>query len=156
MRNFLFSAAVVPLVAAGPVWASEVLVENRSNNDIYVARAYQKWKGDLATEGWTKIAPNGSHTFTAPDADRMYLRIEKKNKEVTFVKHQSFAFWPVREDRFTVSKPYDEASVRILKWGDKLEHSHNIRKDGALPKGWENRRFFHVGDGKLHLHIDPD
>jgi uncharacterized membrane protein len=157
MMKPLFIAAMV-LVAAGPSLgrAAEVLIENRSNDDIFVAMAYKKWKGDLATEGWTKIESNKSHTFKVDDAYHLHLRVEKKGKEVTWEKHKSFLSWPVSQQRFTVSKPSDDPSLRILRWGNKLENDFNIKKDGKLPGGWENKRFFHVGDEKLHLHVNPD
>src|SRR5262245_39120266 len=110
MTKAVFHAAtamVLVAAASGPSRAAEVLIENRSNDDIFVAMAYQKWKGDLAAEGWTKIESNKSHTFKAADAWHLHLRVEKSGKEVTWEKHKSFLSWPVSQQRFTVSKPSD-------------------------------------------------
>ncbi|HEY7153623.1 MAG TPA: hypothetical protein VH575_06670 [Gemmataceae bacterium] len=158
MRKSLFYAATVAtLVVACPAIsrAAEVLIENYSNDPIFVAKAYRNWKGNLAAEGWTKIESNKSYKFKADDASHLHLRVERNGKEVTWKKYDSYLNWPVSHDRFTVSKAPDDSSIRILRWGPSLEKHHNIKKDGKLPNGWEHKRFFHIGNSNLHLHVNP-
>ena len=147
------SAGLAGLPAAAT--AADVKVENYSNDTIYVAVAYNKWKGNVAAEGWYPIKSNESKTFSAANESDMYLRVEHGGKEVTFNKHKTFLDWPVEPQRFSVSKEPDDASLRVLKWGTKLEHSKNINKGGKLPEGWSERRFFKIGSENVTLEIKP-
>ena len=142
-------------VLPGAGRASEVKVENYSNDTVYVAVAYNKWKGNLAAEGWFAIQSNESRVFTADDASDMYLRIEQGGREVTFQKHKTFLDWPVNSQRFTVGKEPDDATVRVLRSGDRLEKGRNINKGGPLPEEWNERRFFRVGPGNTKFEIKP-
>src|SRR5207249_11343600 len=81
VKAILTAAAVVALpTVAGAV---EVKVENYTDDPIAVALAYNKWKGDLAVEGWFTIKSGENRTFQADDATDMHMRIPRKGNEVT-------------------------------------------------------------------------
>jgi hypothetical protein len=148
----VFFAAGLPSV----VRATEVRVENYSNDTVYVAVAYNNWNGNLAAEGWYEIKSNDTRTFNADDSCDMYLRITRNGNEVTFQKHNTFLSWPVEPQlRFSVSKEPDDATIRVLRWGTDLEMSDNIKAGGNLPAGWKGQRFFRVGAGGTKLEIRP-
>jgi hypothetical protein len=135
--------------------ATEVRIENYSNDSVYVAVAYNNWNGNLAAEGWYEIKSNDVRTFNADDSCDMYLRITRNGNEITFQRHKTFLFWPVEPQRFSVSKEPDDATIRVLRWGANLEMSDNIIVGGKLPAGWKEQRFFRVGAGGTKLEIRP-
>jgi len=160
-RNSLVMAVLaIGFAAAVPATgqATDVKVENYSNETIYVAVAYNHYKGNLAAEGWFAVKTNENRTFTADDKYDMHLRVVRKgSKEITFEKHKTFLSWPVEPQRFSVSKEPDDTKIWVLKWGKNLDKSDNINKGGELPKGWTKERFFKVGSGSQgRLEIKPN
>ena len=155
--NLALAAVLISAAAASPTLsdAADAKIENYSNQTIYVAVAYNKWRDNVAAEGWRAIKPNESHTFKADNASDMYLRVEMGGNEVTFTNHTKFLDWPVEPQRFSVMKEPDDANIRVLKWGANLEHTHNIRRGDKLPAGWNERRFFHVGSENVKLEVLP-
>jgi uncharacterized membrane protein len=155
-NNSLLAVVVAAGIASPAVSrAADVKIENYSNDTIYVAVAYNKWKGNVAVEGWWAIKSNESQTFSAPNASDMYVRVEMGGKEVTFTNHNKFLNWPVESQRFSVSKEPDDSTIWVLKWGGNLENSHNIRRGGKLPEGWNERRFFRIGSENVKLEVRP-
>lgn len=152
--NYLFAGVVtVGSVTFGQ--AADVKVENYSNSTVYVARAENKAGGSVS-HGWTAIKTNEVKTFTSPDNEDLYIRIQDdKGNEITFTKHKTFANFPTHNQRFTVHAEPDDAKVWVMKHGSKLEHSKNIKKGDKLPDGWESRRFFQIGKGSHKLEIKP-
>jgi uncharacterized membrane protein len=140
--------------SAPPVSVAQVTIENYSNGNVYVAKAYRRGYTPRA-EGWWTIPPNGTQTFSANKASDLSLRVENDGGEITFQNHNSFVNCPVTNDRFTVARPTDDLSIRFLRWGDALEHSYNTRQNGPLPEGWERRRFFRIGSGVHRLEVTP-
>ncbi|MCI0702072.1 MAG: hypothetical protein L0241_13395, partial [Planctomycetia bacterium] len=118
--------AVVPSLAS----ATEVKIDNVSNDDIYVAIAYKFWKGDLASEGWFKIGSNNTKTFFADDESDMHLRVlNKKGNEILWKNYKTYANWTIHPtSRFTVSRSPLNKEVRVYRWGSKLENDFNARK----------------------------
>jgi hypothetical protein len=133
--------------------AGSVKVENYGNEEIAVAHAFEF--GKLVSQGWTTIPSNQSKTFEFPNDRDAYLRIEHRGREFTFAHHQRFLNFPMTNSRFTASNEPDDNTVRTLRWGNNLEHSHNMRKGGALPNGWQNARYFHVGSENVRLEVKP-
>jgi hypothetical protein len=135
---------------------TEVVVENRSKGPIFVALAYKKLKGEVATEGWVRIENNGSKTFKAPAENRMHLRIVRNGKEVTWKKYESLLWWPVHSDQYSVSRTSSAPSIRVFRWGSKPEKSRKLGNGDPLPQGWESQRFFELGAGPHHLRVTPE
>jgi len=149
---------VAGLAAAAPgtAGAADVKVENYSNETVNVAVAYNKDFYGKVVQGWFQIKPNHTHTFRANNAADMYLRFERESgKEVTFDSYNTFRKFPAPDDRFLVTKEPDDAAIRVLQWGDSLQHSFNVPKGGKLPKGWADRRFFRVGPKDVTLEVRP-
>lgn len=68
------------------------------------------------SHGWTAVRPNGSKTFTDPDAEDQYLRVQDaKGTELTFAKHKTFATFPAHGERFTVDAEPGDPKVWVLK-----------------------------------------
>jgi opacity protein-like surface antigen len=156
MSKFLLTAmAAFGIAATASATDVEVKVENYSNDTLNVAMAYLHFDGVVATEGWFQIKPGESRKFKTLNTNDLYLRIEKAGKEVTFDKHPLFKNWPVNGGRFDVLKESDDSSIRILRTGLNLEHRVNINKDGKLPVGWTNKRFFRVGSENETLEVKP-
>ena len=133
----------------------EVKVENYSNDNVVVAMAYNHFDGVVVSEGWFEIKPGASRKFKTATANDLYLRIERAGKEQTFDKQPVFRSWPVNGGRFDVLKESDDSSIRVLRTGVNLEHRVNINKDGKLPAGWTNKRFFRVGSVNETLEVKP-
>ena len=153
MPKFAIVAAAA-LALASAASAAEVKIENYSNDTVYVAQADNK--GQVVSHGWTAIKSNEVKTFTAADSADLFIRVQdSKGKEITFVKHQKFLFFPARGDRFSVRTEPDDAKVWVLKHGPTLQQSQNIKKGDKLPEGWTKRRFFEIGTGKHKLEIKP-
>jgi opacity protein-like surface antigen len=155
-KFLIATLAAVGFAATVSATDVEVKVENYSNNDINVAMAYNHFDGVVATEGWFVIKAGTSRKFKTETDNDLYLRIERAGgKEVTFDKHPTFRFFPVNEGRFQVQKEPDDASIRVLRTGTNLEHRINVNKDGKLPLGWANKRFFRVGSENETLEVKP-
>ncbi len=91
----------------------------------------------------------------AKDADQLYLSIEVKGKEKTFPSHKTIRTYAAlaTKERFVVTD-YANGGYLML-WGDNLENSHIVKKDGKSPVGWEDRRFFEVGTKNITLDVKP-
>jgi opacity protein-like surface antigen len=161
LTRVIGSKFLIAVVAAAGFTATasandvEVKVENYSNDTVVVAMAYNHFDGVVAAEGWFQIKPGASRKFKTNTANDLYLRVERAGKEVTFDKHPAFRSWPVNGGRFDVLKESDDSSIRVLRTGLNLEHRVNINKDGKLPAGWTNKRFFRVGSVSETLEVKP-
>ncbi|OWK42403.1 hypothetical protein [Fimbriiglobus ruber] len=154
-KFLIVAIAAVGLAATASANDVEVKVENFSNDNVVVAMAYDHFDGVVAAEGWFQIKPGTSRKFKTNTANDLYLRIERAGKEVTFDKFPKFRSWPVNGGRFDVLKESDDSSIRVLRTGVNLEHRINIKKDGKLPAGWANKRFFRVGSENETLEVKP-
>jgi len=138
----------------GVALATEVKVENYSNEPVFVAQADKR--GNSVSSGWTVVKPNETKTFTAPNSAELYLRIQdKKGNAITFAKHKKFHDFPVHAERFSVNKESDDSSVWVFKSGANLQNSRNVKVGEKLLPGWSLRPFFEVGSGKQKLEIKP-
>jgi len=145
------AALAVPAVAG----ATEVKVENYTDDPVGIALAYNKWKGDVAAEGWFVVKSGENRTFQVEDANDVYMRVTRKGNEVTFNGHTTYLYWPMTQERFSLSKAPDDTNVRHLVWGPELDKKHFMKKGDALPTGWKEERFFKVGTGKHTLEVRP-
>lgn len=149
------------MLVAGPFFgltttahATEVKIENYSNEPVFVAQADQR--GKSVSSGWTVIKPNESKTFTAPNSAELHLRVQdKKGNAITFNNHKKFRDFPVHAERFSVNKEPDDSSVWVFKSGANLQNSKNAKVGEKPPPGWSLRPFFEVGSGKHKLEIKP-
>jgi Tfp pilus assembly protein PilF/uncharacterized membrane protein len=140
--------------AAAPV--TELSIRNKTTENVFVAVAYKRLKGDLAVEGWHAITPEQVQTFRGDEAADMYLRIERPGgREVTFAKNTTFLSMPASSERFTVSRQPDDDAVWVLRTGAALKDGSTIRRDGPLPAGWSQRRFFRADAGSGELQVTP-
>jgi hypothetical protein len=80
---------------------------------------------------------------------------DKNGKEITFTKHKKFLNFPAHGDKFSVNTEPDDSKVWVLKHGDTLQNSKNIKKGDKLPEGWSSRAFFEIGTGSHKLEIKP-
>ena len=136
---------------------TEVEVANLSNQPVWVAEARTTFARPLETGGWTRIEPNRNAKFKCTAEQRLYLRIVRDSREVTFKGYDAvFKKGPTHSERFTSTVPRSDQDIRVLRHGSKLESSANVRKDGALPAGWSVQRFFEVPTGANHrLRLSP-
>jgi hypothetical protein len=133
---------------------STAIIENFSNGPVFAMLADNH--GNLISEGWWDVAPNQSQTLTSPDASDMYLRVQDaQGNEITFANFSTFLFFPSNPARFTVTKPPDDPTVRVLKWGGNLENSHNMTASEPLPPGWSTQRCFKVGPITEKFQVQP-
>ncbi len=147
-------AAVAFFGASSTGHATDVKVENYSNGPVYVAQAGNQ--GPLVSHGWVQIKSNESQTFSAPDSAELYIRVQDRNgREITFSNYRTFLNFPAHADRFSVNAEPNDRNVWVLKYGNDLEFSRNIKKGDELPRGWSNRAFFAVGPGRHKLEIKP-
>ena len=147
-------AAVAFFGVASAARATDVKIENYSNGPVYVAQADNR--GTQVSHGWVQIGPNDSQTFSAPDSAELYIRVQDRNgREITFTNYRTFMNFPAHHERFSVKTEPDDLNVWVLKYGDDLEFSRNIRRGDDLPRGWTNRAFFAVGAGNHKLEIKP-
>jgi hypothetical protein len=96
-------------------------------------------------------------TFFAANEDDMYLRVvDNLDAEITFSGFQKFLTRPVTTQPFTVSKEPTDGSIRVLRWGNNLQHRRNVnRNGGTLPAGWVYHRFFRIGAQSVNLEVTP-
>ncbi|QJW97352.1 hypothetical protein [Frigoriglobus tundricola] len=151
-RWLVAAAAFCGLASAAR--ATDVKIDNYSNGPVYVAQADNR--GPQISHGWVQIRPNESQSFSAPDDVELYLRVQDRNgREITFSNYRTFLNFPAHAARFAVNAEPDDLNVWVLKYGNDLEFSRNIKKGDELPRGWSNRAFFAVGVGSHKLEIKP-
>jgi uncharacterized membrane protein len=135
---------------------AEVTIQNNSQNKAFVAVAYGQWDGNLSNEGWWAIDPNESRVFKAEETKDMYVRVQdSKGTAIRFKGLDTINKWYTTSERFSVSKAPDDASSRVLHWGEKLENSHQLQAGQPLPAGWSAQEYFRVGAGQRTLEIRP-
>lgn len=157
--RILALVVVVGAIAAAPqmVEAAEVTIENRSDQTLDVAVAYNFYNGDTVSLGWYNVKPGKTWTFEAPDEADLHLRVQANGNEITFTNHDKYLYFPTITQRFNVSKESDDADTWTFTWGSKLENSRSIKKasvmKGTLPTGWSSKRFFRIGTGNHNLTV---
>jgi len=156
MTNFgkgMVAWIVLFLIGWNTVDATELKIDNTSNEPIFVLIAYRS--GGSISEGWFRIDNNKSQSFSAEDGWDMHIRVERKEKEINWRNYQTYANFPARsKDRFKVSVNPLNPKVKLFQWGENLQENSN--KEGFdLPQGFDVRRFFRVGPGRHGLDVTP-
>jgi uncharacterized membrane protein len=137
--------------------AAQVQIENYSNKRVWLAIAYNNYKGNtkLITEGWFGIDPNAKQTYNFANIDDAYLRLERDSDASEIVFSGAKLYWPTVLDTFTVSQAPDDNKILFLRWGPQLNNSWNMKVGQALPNGWTSKSFFRVGPNNRKLEITP-
>ena len=152
-RNLIPTFGFVFALAA-PAAATEAKVENYSNDVVYVAQADAK--GHVQSSGWTAAKPNETVVIKAADGADLHLRVQDKGgNEITFPGYKTFHNFVTHAEPFSVKQAPDDPAVWVLKHGEGLAQSHNMKGGDKLPAGWSDKRYFEVGKGTHKLEIKP-
>ena len=136
--------------------AVQIKIDNYSNEKVFVAIAYNQYKGNtkLFVEGWFAIDKGQSQTWNFDNADDVYLRVQRSSNaaEINWNDYRTYLFFPVIGNAFTASATADDNNVRILSSGGNNSY---VNRNAPLPNGWVSRRFFKVGTNNRTLEIRP-
>ena len=116
---------------------SSFQIENHSSDTAYVAVAYNHYSGHLIAEGWWPVPPNQSQTFTAADLSDMHLRVQSTTgDDITFNNFNSFLWWIIPQDRFTLGKIVQTMAPGSGLALGKQSRKHFIKSSGAAIPQW--------------------